>query len=101
MRRAADLMAVAIIFGESVELRGSSAWHRERARRTCARSDGRNDGTTFKYNQMIHSTRDPTLQIEAASSASQGQAAQRGACSGRQADPRSEVRGAHAKRAVI
>ena len=101
MRRAADLMAVAIIFGESVELRGSSA--RGTASERVAPARDPTGGTTGQpeNNQIIHSTRDPTLQIEAASSASQGQAAQRGACSGRQADPRSEVRGAHAKRAVI
>ena len=99
MRRAADLMAVAIIFGERVERVGTaSASH--------ARSEGRNDGTTcqffLQYNQRESIVPETLpLQIEAASSASQGQAAQRGACSGRQADPRSEVRGAHAKRAVI
>ena len=48
MRRAADLMAVAIIFGESVELRGSSAGTASE-RVAPARSEGRNDGTTFIY----------------------------------------------------
>ena len=87
MRRAADLMAVAIIFGE----RGSSCEGRvERgtaSERVAPVRDPRG-GTTGQpglltiYNQpecIVPETL--PLQIEPASSGSQGQAAQRGACS--------------------